>query len=52
MEPENNSSVKEAQVDYARKYTYSDYLEWDDDKRYELIDGVPYLMSVPTTTHQ
>jgi Uma2 family endonuclease len=34
-------------------YTYSDYLEWDTDDRYELVDGVPYLMSpAPLTAHQ
>jgi len=41
---------------YARKedqrYTYSDYLQWDDDQRWELIDGVPFLMSAPTRRHQ
>jgi len=41
---------------YARKedqrYTYSDYLEWDDDQRWELIDGVPFLMSAPSWRHQ
>lgn len=25
-----------------QKYTYKDYLTWDDDRRWELIDGVPY----------
>ena len=52
MDSEKNSSVDEAQVDYNRKYTYSDYLEWDDDVRYELIDGVPYALSAPTVRHQ
>ncbi|MDR0875860.1 MAG: Uma2 family endonuclease [Clostridiales Family XIII bacterium] len=34
-------------------YTYADYLEWDTEERYELIDGVPYMMSpAPTPTHQ
>jgi len=33
-------------------YTYTDYLTWGDDVRYELIDGVPYMMSAPTVTHQ
>ena len=41
---------------YARKdgqrYTYSDYLEWDDDQRWELVDGVPFLMSAPSRVHQ
>lgn len=32
--------------------TYADYLKWDDDRRYELIDFVPYLMSAPTVEHQ
>ena len=52
MDLEKNSSVDETQVDYNRKYTYTDYLEWDDDVRYELIDGIPYAMSAPTTQHQ
>ena len=35
------------------KYTYADYLTWDDDERYELIDGVVYLMSpAPVRKHQ
>ena len=46
------SKVHDALVDYNRLYTYSDYLEWDDDKRRELIDGVPYLMAMPSLRHQ
>ena len=34
------------------KMTYKDLLEIDDDKRYELIDGVLYLMSSPKVLHQ
>jgi Uma2 family endonuclease len=26
-------------------YTYADYLGWETDERYELIDGLPYAMS-------
>ena len=34
-------------------YTYSDYCTWDDGKRWELIDGIPYLMSpAPSPIHQ
>jgi Uma2 family endonuclease len=33
-------------------YTYADYLAWDTDQRYELINGEPYMMSSPTVTHQ
>ena len=34
-------------------YTYGDYLNWPDDKRYELIAGQPYLMSpAPSRKHQ
>ena len=47
-----DSEVKEALVDYNKRYTYSDYLTWDDDNRWELIDGVPYLMSAPNRQHQ
>jgi hypothetical protein len=28
-----------------RKYTYGDYLSWPEDNRYELIDGVVYVMT-------
>ena len=33
-------------------FTYADYCEWDGDERWELIEGVPYLMSSPSQTHQ
>jgi Uma2 family endonuclease len=37
----------------AQNYTYSDYLNWPDEERWELIDGVPYNMSpAPSTEHQ
>ncbi len=36
-----------------KKYTYAEYLSWDDDGRRELIEGVVYDMSpAPRTTHQ
>ena len=52
MDDKKKIEVKEAQVDYSKRYTYTDYLKWDDDNRWELIDGVPYMMSAPTTQHQ
>jgi len=33
-------------------YTYEDYLSWDDDARYELIDGYAYAMAAATPEHQ
>jgi Uma2 family endonuclease len=33
-------------------YTYADYLEWDEDERYEIIDGEAYMMSAPSRRHQ
>ena len=33
-------------------FTYKDYLFWDSDERYEIIDGVAYAMSSPTARHQ
>ena len=34
-------------------HTYGDYLTWPEDVRYELIDGVAYLMApAPTLDHQ
>jgi Uma2 family endonuclease len=35
------------------RFTYGDYLTWDDGERWELIDGVPYNMSpAPVRRHQ
>lgn len=33
-------------------YTYADYLEWNSNERYELINGEAVMMSGPTLTHQ
>ena len=51
-EKPTESEVKEALPAYDKLYTYSDYLTWDDDIRYELINGVPYMMSAPNRRHQ
>ena len=35
------------------KYTYADYLSWPSDERWEIINGVPSLMTpAPLTEHQ
>ena len=34
------------------RYTFADILSWDTDDRIELIDGVPYMMAPPSTSHQ
>jgi Uma2 family endonuclease len=46
--------VKEVAGQYSaeKRYTYADYASWDDDQRYELIDGEIYLMSAPSVSHQ
>ena len=37
----------------AEHHTYGDYVTWPEDVRYELIDGVAYLMApAPTLEHQ
>ena len=53
-EKDNNQdlNVEEAQPAYDVRYTYADYIKWDDDVRRELIDGVPYLMAGPNRQHQ
>lgn len=34
-------------------YTYEDYLKWDDNERWEIIDGIAYNMSpAPSRLHQ
>ena len=36
-----------------KHYTYAEYLTWNTDDRYELIDGASYLMSpAPSISHQ
>ena len=35
-----------------KEYTYSDYLEWGDGNRCELINGIVYMMSAPSIWHQ
>ncbi|MCO1603140.1 Uma2 family endonuclease [Desulfosporosinus nitroreducens] len=35
-----------------KKHTYSDYLTWPENERWEIIDGVPYLQSAPKWQHQ
>ncbi|MCX7950907.1 MAG: Uma2 family endonuclease [Clostridiales bacterium] len=37
---------------YNLKYTYEDYIKWDDDNKYEIIDGTPYLLASPSLEHQ
>lgn len=39
--------------DSQRYFTYGDYRRWNDDQRWELIDGKPYNMSpAPSRSHQ
>ena len=35
-----------------RRYTYADYCKWEGPERWELIDGVPYMMAAPSVAHQ
>lgn len=42
--PERNQDIK---------YTYKDYLNWPNEERWELINGIPYNMTpAPTRKHQ
>ncbi len=33
-------------------YTYADYLDWDTDERYELIEGEAVMLAAPSRRHQ
>ena len=35
-----------------KNFTYNDYLNWPDDVRAEIINGIAYMMSPPVTSHQ
>lgn len=35
-----------------KKYSYSDYLTWPEEERWDIIDGVPYMHATPLRIHQ
>lgn len=35
-----------------QKYSYADYLTWDENERWEILDGVPYMQAAPSRIHQ
>ena len=40
-------------LSFKERYTYADYLTWEDEERWELIEGIAYSMSPgPNTRHQ
>lgn len=46
-------SILQIQQSKEDRFTYSDYLNWSDEERWELIDGIPYNMSPePSVKHQ
>lgn len=41
------------QMPREEEYTYADYASWEDSERYELLDGIPYMMApAPSVEHQ
>ena len=34
------------------EYTYADYIRWGNDERYEIFDGIAYMMASPSAAHQ
>jgi Uma2 family endonuclease len=43
--------MAQPQMNY-KDYTYVDYLTWPEEERWEIIDGVPYMMVPPSRIHQ
>ena len=35
-----------------QKCSYADYLTWDENERWEILDGVPYMQAAPSRIHQ
>lgn len=35
-----------------QNYTYADYCQWDDSRRWELVDGAAYALTAPGLWHQ
>jgi len=52
MSDKKETTVNEVMPAYNKHYTFTDYMSWDDDQRWEIIDGELYMMSAPTTRHQ
>ncbi len=45
--------MENVQMKTDEKWTYADYMNWPDDVRWELMDGVAYAMSpAPNRLHQ
>jgi len=44
--------MADAAPNFEERWTYGDYRAWPADERWELIDGVAYLMGAPTVSHQ
>ncbi|MEI6386195.1 MAG: Uma2 family endonuclease [Spirochaetota bacterium] len=42
----------EAAMQLAERFSYGEYKTWEDDKRWELIDGLARMMAAPSTSHQ
>ena len=42
----------EQAVDQDKYYTYEDYIGWNDDQHWELIDGRAYLLAAPSPEQQ
>jgi Uma2 family endonuclease len=44
---------KEEQYSAEKRYTYADFVTWwNDEDRYEIIDGVAYIICTPSRPHQ
>jgi len=52
MDDDQELSVKEAELDYLRKYTVEEWLSWDEGFRSELHDGTLVVMAQPIQKHQ
>ena len=46
------SAVRKLKHQERKRFTYADYCTWDDEDRWELIDGIPYAMAAPNRRHQ
>ena len=49
---EQRESMSNLTYKLEENYTYADYLYWDDGERYELIDGIAYMLTSHSLSHQ
>lgn len=52
LNPMKGVDIMEGMTQKSGIYSYEDYLSWDEEYKYQLIDGVAYMSAAPSRRHQ